>query len=76
MLLTLCPIPTVIQDMIFTILVCQGTPSARVIKTREEKEEREMKFKKDLEYVKQNTTFSWVKNFFIDLKRTSGVNDL
>lgn len=39
-------------------------------------EEREMKFKKDLEYVKQNTTFSWVKNFFIDLKRTSGVNDL
>jgi len=37
-------------------------------------EEREMKFRKDLEYVKQNTTFSWVKNFFVDLKRTSGVN--
>ena len=36
-------------------------------------EEREMKFKKDLEHVKQNTTFSWVKNFFIDLKRISGV---
>ena len=42
MLLTLCPIPTVIQDMIFTILVCQGTPSARVIKAREEREEREI----------------------------------
>jgi trehalose-6-phosphate synthase len=36
-------------------------------------EEKMIKFKKDLEHVLQSTTFSWIKNFFIDLKRTSTV---
>ncbi len=36
-------------------------------------EEKMIKFKKDLEHVLQSTTFSWIKNFFIDLKRTSSV---
>jgi trehalose 6-phosphate synthase/phosphatase len=37
-------------------------------------EEKMIKFKNDLEHVLQSTTFSWIKNFFIDLKRTSTVN--
>lgn len=37
------------------------------------KEERDLKFKKDLEHVLQNSTYSWIKNFFIDLKRTNQV---
>ena len=37
-------------------------------------EEKMLKYKKDLEHVLQSTTFSWIKNFFIDLKRTSTVN--
>ena len=37
-------------------------------------EEKMIKFKKDLEHVLQSTTFSWIKNFFIDLKRTSTVS--
>jgi len=36
-------------------------------------EERGLKFKKDLEHVLQNTTYTWIKNFFIDLKRTNNV---
>lgn len=36
-------------------------------------EERTIKYKKDLEHVLQNTTYSWIKNFFIDLKRTNHV---
>lgn len=36
-----------------------------------EEEERRIKFQKDLEYVQQNTTFSWIKNFFMDLKLCS-----
>lgn len=36
-------------------------------------EERCIKYKKDLEHVLQNTTYSWIKNFFIDLKRTNHV---
>jgi hypothetical protein len=39
MLLTLCPIPTVIQDMIVGILMYQGTPSSNAIKTRNLEEE-------------------------------------
>lgn len=38
------------------------------------KEERCTKYKKDSEHVLQNTTYSWIKNFFIDLKRTNHVN--
>jgi len=38
-------------------------------------EERGLKFKKDLEHVLQNTTYTWIKNFFIDLKRTNNVNN-
>jgi trehalose 6-phosphate synthase/phosphatase len=37
-------------------------------------EEKMIKFKNDLEHVLQSTTFSWIKNFFIDLKRTSTVS--
>jgi trehalose 6-phosphate synthase/phosphatase len=44
----------------------------RVVYMKEE--ERGSKYKKDLEHVLQNTTFSWIKNFFIDLKRTSSVS--
>jgi hypothetical protein len=36
-------------------------------------DEKSQKFQKDLTYVSQNTTFSWIKNFFIDLKRNSMV---
>ena len=36
-------------------------------------EDKMIKFHKDLEHVLQSTTFSWIKNFFIDLKRTSTV---
>ena len=39
-------------------------------------EERMNRYKKDLEHVLQNTTFSWIKNFFIDLKRTNHVKDI
>jgi hypothetical protein len=38
-LLTLCPIPTVIQNMIFGILLCEGTPTASIIKTRKSDKE-------------------------------------
>lgn len=38
-------------------------------------DERMIKFKKDLEHVLQNTTFNWIKNFFIDLKRTNHVTN-
>ncbi len=37
-------------------------------------DERDTKYNKDLNYVMQNTTFSWIKNFFIDLKRNSMVS--
>lgn len=36
-------------------------------------EDRVVIYKKDLEHVLQNTTYSWIKNFFIDLKRTNHV---
>ncbi len=36
-------------------------------------EEKNIKYEKDLGRVLQNTTFSWIKNFFIDLKRTTTV---
>jgi trehalose-6-phosphate synthase len=36
-------------------------------------DEKNMKFSKDLAYVTHNTTFTWIKNFFIDLKRNSMV---
>ena len=36
-------------------------------------DEKVIKFKKDLEHVLQSTTFTWIKNFFVDLKRTSTV---
>ena len=39
MLLTLCPIPTVIQEMIVGILVCEGTPSSNAIKGMKLEEE-------------------------------------
>ena len=39
MLLTLCPIPTVIQDMIVGILMCEGTPSSNAIKRKNLEEE-------------------------------------
>jgi len=38
-------------------------------------EERSLKYTKDLEHILHNTTFSWIKNFFIDLKRTNHVNN-
>lgn len=41
MLLTLCPIPTVIQDMIVGILMCEGTPSSNAIKRKNLEEEEE-----------------------------------
>jgi trehalose-6-phosphate synthase len=37
------------------------------------KEEKVSKYEKDLTRVLQYTTFSWIKNFFIDLKRTTTV---
>ena len=36
-------------------------------------EERAIRFKKDMESVLSNTTFLWIKNFFMDLKRTTMV---
>lgn len=36
-------------------------------------EERRERFNKDLEHVIHNTTFSWIKSFFLDLKRNSMV---
>jgi trehalose-6-phosphate synthase len=36
-------------------------------------EERTNRYKKDLEHILKNTTYSWIKNFFIDLKRTNHV---
>lgn len=36
-------------------------------------EEKVSKFEKDLTRVLQYTTFSWIKNFFVDLKRTTTV---
>lgn len=36
-------------------------------------EERVIKFKKDLEYILDNTTFAWIKKFFVDLKRIATV---
>jgi trehalose-6-phosphate synthase len=37
-------------------------------------DERSIRFKRDLEHVLQNTTLSWIKNFFLDLKRATSVN--
>jgi hypothetical protein len=37
-------------------------------------EEKNSKLNKDLAYVMHNTTFTWIKNFFIDLKRNSMVS--
>jgi hypothetical protein len=45
MLLTLCPIPTSIQDIIFGMLLSQGTPSAAAIKRDEKEEEKEIPIK-------------------------------
>jgi hypothetical protein len=36
-------------------------------------EEKLVKFKKDLEHVNQSTTFQWIKNFFMDLKKMTTV---
>ena len=45
MLLSLCPIPQVIQDMIFGILLCDGTPSSNAIKGKNLEEEEEIPIK-------------------------------
>jgi len=34
-------------------------------------EEKIIKYKKDIEYVKKNTTYTWIKAFLMDLKRTA-----
>ena len=34
-------------------------------------EEKIIKYKKDIEYVKKNTTYLWIKAFLVDLKRTT-----
>jgi trehalose-6-phosphate synthase len=39
-------------------------------------EEKISKYEKDLTRVLQYTTFSWIKNFFVDLKRTTTVKIL
>jgi len=36
-------------------------------------DEKISKYEKDLARILQHTTYSWIKNFFIDLKRTSTV---
>lgn len=39
-------------------------------------DERNYKFQKDLEIILQNTTFSWIKHFLMDLKRLTSVKFL
>ncbi len=37
-------------------------------------DEKLQKFRKDLEHVKQSSTFQWIKSFFVDLKRMTNVS--